>query len=189
MQAGGKRLRPLLLIAAHDSVHSNKDTIPAAIAIECLHTYSLIHDDLPCMDNADQRRGKLTNHKQFDEATALLAGDALLTYAFELISKHYKAIPRIANELISDLAEASGSQKLIGGQMLDLLSAQNETDENTLLEIHLGKTSAVITGAITMGLRLAETTTENLKVGKELGVPHRISLPNHGRYIRLHSKF
>lgn len=169
MQAGGKRLRPILLITAHNLVSSNTNPMPAAVAVECIHTYSLIHDDLPCMDNADQRRGQPTSHKQFDEASALLAGDALLTYAFELVSKHYSDTPDIANSLTLDLANAAGSQKLIGGQMLDLLAETQGATHEALREIHLGKTAAMITSSITMGLRLASAPKETIEIGKALG--------------------
>lgn len=101
----------MLILAAHDMFPSQIDPYPACVAIECLHTYSLIHDDLPCMDNSDLRRGKPTCHKKFDETMALLAGDALLTYAFELLAKHYQDTPRIAAGLVLDLSIAGGSQK------------------------------------------------------------------------------
>ena len=169
MQAEGKRLRPLLLIAAHATNEYKHNPLPAAIAVECIHTYSLIHDDLPCMDDANQRRSKATNHKQFDEATALLAGDALLTYAFELISEYYRDQPRLANELTRDLSSAAGSRKLIGAQMLDLISGQEVADSARLEAIHAGKTSAMITTSITMGLRLGEASTESIRLGQQLG--------------------
>ena len=89
MEAGGKRIRPMLLLAAHEMFPSEIDPLPACVAIECLHTYSLIHDDLPCMDNSDLRRGKPTCHKQFDETMALLAGDSLLTYSMWLLADAY----------------------------------------------------------------------------------------------------
>ncbi|MFR6032295.1 MAG: polyprenyl synthetase family protein [Bacilli bacterium] len=115
---GGKRLRPMLILAAHDMFPSQIDPYLACVAIECLHTYSLIHDDLPCMDNSDLRRGKPTCHKKFDETMALLAGDALLTYAFELLAKHYQDTPRIAAGLVLDLStvtEAKNDRRASGG--------------------------------------------------------------------------
>src|SRR5437879_4063315 len=121
LEAGGKRLRPVLVLAAADLFGSKVDALPAAVAIECLHTYSLIHDDLPCMDNDDLRRGRPTAHKQFDEATALLAGDALLTLAFQLVARYP---PPLAAALTRELADAAGSERLIGGQMEDLLAEQ-----------------------------------------------------------------
>jgi len=144
LQAGGKRLRPVLLLVAADLFEKpapnhqpsasnsqpstlNASALPAAVAIECVHTYSLIHDDLPCMDNDDLRRGRPTAHRQFDEATALLAGDALLTHAFLLLTTHYAGDPRLATALVRELADASGGARLIGGQMQDLL-AEKKTD-------------------------------------------------------------
>ena len=110
LQAGGKRLRPVLLLAAAELFGARDDAaLPAAVAIECLHTYSLIHDDLPCMDNDDLRRGRPTAHKAFDEATALLAGDALLTHAFALLATGYADHPALAQALIRELADAAGS--------------------------------------------------------------------------------
>ena len=106
MEAGGKRIRPVLLLAGHKLNPSRVDPIPAAVAIECLHTYSLIHDDLPAMDNSDLRRGRPSCHVQFDEATAVLAGDALLTYAFSLLAEAYACQPDLAVALIHELSEA-----------------------------------------------------------------------------------
>src|SRR3954469_23787049 len=114
LEAGGKRLRPVLTLAAAELFGAKADAVPAAVAIECIHTYSLIHDDLPCMDNDDLRRGRPTAHKQFDEATALLAGDALLTHAFALLAENYTARPAVAATLVRELAEAAGSRRLIG---------------------------------------------------------------------------
>jgi len=123
MQAGGKRLRPVLLLAAAD-LRGNPlhDPLPAAVAIECVHTYSLIHDDLPCMDNDDLRRGRPAAHRQYDEATALLAGDALLTHAFLILSTRYSADPELARSLVRELATAAGSERLVAGQMEDVLA-------------------------------------------------------------------
>ena len=143
MEAGGKRLRPMLILAAHDMFPSQIDPYPACVAIECLHTYSLIHDDLPCMDNSDLRRGKPTCHKKFDETMALLAGDALLTYAFELLAKHYQDTPRIAAGLVLDLSIAGGSQKMIGGQVEDVLGERDGKMTPDKLEfIHHNKTGS-----------------------------------------------
>ncbi len=115
MEAGGKRIRPVLMIAASELFPAQADPLAAAVAIECLHTYTLIHDDLPSIDNSDLRRGRPSCHTQFDEATAALAGDALLTYAFQPIARHYVNEPALATCLIKDLPRASGSQHLIGG--------------------------------------------------------------------------
>lgn len=179
--AGGKRLRPVLVLAAADSFAPTTagetklfDALPAAVAIECVHTYSLIHDDLPCMDNDDLRRGRPTCHKQFDEATALLAGDALLTEAFILLSTHYPA--DLGLRLVRELAGASGSRELIGGQMDDLLAEKKPTVSAAELNaIHLRKTAAMITAALAMGGLIARPTSE-----KQLGL-----LRTAGRHLGL----
>ena len=146
MEAGGKRIRPMLLLAAHDMFPSEIDPLPACVAIECLHTYSLIHDDLPCMDNSDLRRGKPTCHKQFDETMALLAGDALLTYSFRLLADAYKAYPKVAAGLVLDLSDAGGSTKMIGGQVEDVLGERDGKMTPEKLDfIHHNKTAALIT--------------------------------------------
>src|SRR5690606_20327531 len=117
VEAGGKRLRPVLTLAVADLWDRRPQATAAAVAIEWVHTYSLIHDDLPAMDNDDLRRGRPTCHKQFDEATAILAGDALLTSAFELLVQEYGQRPPLALELVRVLASAAGSSRLVGGQM------------------------------------------------------------------------
>jgi geranylgeranyl diphosphate synthase type II len=152
LEAGGKRLRPVLTLAAADLFGTKADALPAAVALECLHTYSLIHDDLPCMDNDDLRRGRPTAHKQFDEATALLAGDALLTLAFQLIGRHYPADAGLCASLTREIADAAGSERLIGGQMEDLLAEQKADATAAELEfIHLNKTGAMLTASLVAG--------------------------------------
>ncbi len=152
LEAGGKRLRPVLVLAAADLFGTKADALPAAVALECLHTYSLIHDDLPCMDNDDLRRGRPTAHKQFDEATALLAGDALLTLAFQLIGRHYGGSPALCAALIREIADAAGSGQLIGGQMEDLLAERKADATTAELEfIHRNKTGAMLTVALVAG--------------------------------------
>src|SRR5690349_9676242 len=119
--AGGKRLRPALCIAAAEACGGKmEDALPYACAVECIHTYSLIHDDLPAMDNDDYRRGKLTNHKVFGEGIAILAGDALLTQAFEILAQAEKTRRYSHKALIVELAAASGSRQLIAGQVADI---------------------------------------------------------------------
>lgn len=171
MEAGGKRIRPMLLLAAHDMFPSEIDPLPACVAIECLHTYSLIHDDLPCMDNSDLRRGKPTCHKQFDETMALLAGDALLTYSFRLLADAYKAYPKVAAGLVLDLSDAGGSTKMIGGQVEDVLGERDGKMTPEKLDfIHHNKTAALITAAVTMGIRLADNYDESkLQAAREIG--------------------
>lgn len=153
LQAGGKRLRPVLTLAAAELFPPGPgpaDPLPAAVAIECVHTYSLIHDDLPAMDNDDFRRGHPTAHKKFDEATAILAGDALLTHAFALLVENYP--PGLASTLIRTLAAAAGSAHLIGGQMEDILAEKKTSATAAGLEfIHLNKTAAMIEAALVLG--------------------------------------
>ncbi|OUW40636.1 MAG: polyprenyl synthetase [Verrucomicrobia bacterium TMED175] len=155
-EAGGKRLRPVLLLAAHDLFPGMGDPMAAALAIECIHTYSLIHDDLPAMDDSDTRRGQPSCHKAFDEATAILAGDALQPMAFELLAKGYHYSPEVAVDLVRMLAETAGSEQLVGGQMQDLLSEGAEPDAETLGYIHQNKTAAMIRASLQMGFRLGE---------------------------------
>ena len=152
LQAGGKRLRPVLTLAAADLFGRRHNPLAAAVAIECVHTYSLVHDDLPCMDNDDLRRGRPTAHKQFDEATALLAGDALLTLAFQLLAHHYAAAPELCAALTRELADAAGSERLIGGQMEDLLAEKKADATAAELDfIHLNKTAAMISASLVCG--------------------------------------
>jgi geranylgeranyl pyrophosphate synthase len=153
LQAGGKRIRPVLVLAAAEHFGAKDDSaLPAAVAIECLHTYSLIHDDLPCMDDDDLRRGRPAAHRAFDEATALLAGDALLTHAFALLATGDAAHSALAQASTRELAEAAGSRRLIGGQMEDLLAEKNPDATAADLEfIHLNKTAAMIEAALVLG--------------------------------------
>lgn len=153
LEAGGKRVRPVLVLATAELCGLTGDeALPAAVAIECVHTYSLIHDDLPCMDNDDLRRGRPTVHKAYDEATALLAGDALLTHAFALLATAYATQPTLAHALVCELADAAGSQRLIGGQMEDLLAEKKADATPAELEfIHLNKTAAMLEAALVMG--------------------------------------
>ena len=155
-EAGGKRLRPVLLLAAHDLFPGTGDPMAAALAIECIHTYSLIHDDLPAMDDSDTRRGQPSCHKAFDEATAILAGDALQPMAFELLAKGYHNSSEVAVDLVRMLAETAGSEQLVGGQMQDLLSEGEEPDADNLGYIHHNKTAAMIRASLQMGFRLGE---------------------------------
>ncbi|MCB5814621.1 polyprenyl synthetase family protein [Lacticaseibacillus paracasei] len=149
VEAGGKRLRPLLLlsvVAMYDGVIA--DALPAAAALEYVHTYSLIHDDLPAMDDDDLRRGKPTNHKQFGEALAILAGDALLTDAFAILSRQY---PEKGAVCVQILAEAAGSNGMVGGQVLDMDGENEQYHLETLKRMHEAKTGALIQAAIAMG--------------------------------------
>jgi geranylgeranyl diphosphate synthase type II len=153
--AGGKRLRPLLVIAAAEANGAKaSQVLNAACAFECLHTYSLIHDDLPAMDNDDLRRGKPTNHKAFDEATAILAGDGLLTLAFELMASSGGA-PGRATAALGAFARAAGSMGMVGGQMADILAEGKPVTAAQLKAIHAGKTGALIRAALECGAILA----------------------------------
>jgi geranylgeranyl pyrophosphate synthase len=181
MQAGGKRLRPVLVLAASELFGETRvaDALAAAVAVECIHTYSLIHDDLPCMDNDDLRRGRPTAHKAFDEATALLAGDALLTRAFAILAEEYAGTPALAARLVAELADAAGSRRLIGGQMEDLLAERNFEETAEGLEfIHLNKTAAMIEASLAMGGLCGGATDAQVvalrSAGRELGLAFQI---------------
>lgn len=178
-ESGGKRLRPVLVIAAAELVPSAHDPLPAAVAVECIHAYSLIHDDLPCMDNGDLRRGRPSCHRRYDEATAVLAGDALNTYAFSLLARHYRKTPALAVGLVEDLARAAGSEKLIGGQMEDIQAEKAGTADAEQIDfIHRNKTAALLTAALTMGGRLSGAPPEQVatleQIGAHLGIAYQI---------------
>ena len=180
LEAGGKRLRPVLVLAAAELWGASGDeALPAAVAVECLHTYSLIHDDLPCMDNDDLRRGRPTAHKAFDEATALLAGDALLTHAFALLASAHAGQPALARSLLAELADAAGSTRLIGGQMADLLAEkQAGTTAEELDFIHLSKTAAMIEASLVMGGLVGGADAAGVatlrRAGRHLGLAFQI---------------
>ena len=178
MEVGGKRIRPALLLAASDLFASEADPTAAAVAIECLHTYTLIHDDLPSIDDSDLRRGRPSCHAQFDESTAILAGDALLTYAFQLLAREYADLPSLATRLIIELATASGSERLIGGQQEDIENEGKPLDADTLRYIHENKTSALFAAALKMGLAFSqpsETQIQHMEdAGYHLGLSFQI---------------
>ena len=162
VDAKGKRLRPLLTIMAYRLLAEDwQRALPVAAAYELVHTYSLIHDDLPAMDNDDWRRGEPTNHKVFGEALAILAGDALLTEAFRLLAAEVDAEPAIIVKLVAGLSQAAGSDGMVGGQVLDISSEGLDVDQagDSLLELldslHRRKTGAMITGALVAGIDLA----------------------------------
>lgn len=153
--AGGKRLRPVLCIATAECVGGRADrALPAACAIELIHTYSLIHDDLPAMDNDDFRRGKPSNHKAFGESNAILAGDALLTCAFELLVRESLQVGlghETVSYLVLELAGASGTTGMVGGQVMDLAAEGRKVDLKELEEIHRRKTGALLRAAVRLG--------------------------------------
>ena len=169
MEAGGKRIRPVLLLLASELFPNNGEPLPAAVAVECLHTYTLIHDDLPSIDNSDLRRGRPACHKEFDEATALLAGDALLTQAFQILAQNYAEAPVLATKLVAELATASDSQRLIGGQMEDIENEGKVIEADTLAYIHENKTAALITAALVMGLHFGDPDARKLKLMRRAG--------------------
>ena len=168
--AGGKRLRPALCLAAAEACGGGgASTLPLACAVECIHTYSLIHDDLPAMDNDDYRRGKLTNHKVFGDGVAVLAGDALLTQAFEIVAQA-EGWPRYSHQaLVLELARASGSLQLIAGQVADLEGEGKKISANELRYIHERKTSALLCCSVRLGGMSANATPAQLKALTDFG--------------------
>jgi len=169
LSAGGKRIRPILSIASCEAVGGmTENVIPAAIAIEMIHTYSLIHDDLPAMDNDDLRRGKPTNHKVFGEATAILAGDGLLTLAFSILSGVSNSM-----KIIHEIALAAGPEGMVGGQQLDIENEGKNIDVKALEELHRRKTGALILAAVRSGgiaggaaeTQLSALTDYGMKIG------------------------
>lgn len=162
LMAGGKRLRPILLMAAADAAGAKgEDFLASACAIEMIHTYSLIHDDLPAMDNDDYRRGKLTNHKIYGAGIATLAGDALLTLAFEVMTRE-DVSPEIKLAVIQEMSAAAGPQGMVGGQAVDLESEGKRIPLEKLREMHLGKTGALFKAAIRSGAILARADEKTL---------------------------
>jgi geranylgeranyl diphosphate synthase type II len=169
VRAGGKRIRPLLMLATAECFGSNTEhLLPSMAAIEMIHTYSLIHDDLPSMDNDDLRRGLPTNHKKYGEATAILAGDALMTYAYEVVVRYTdrtKVNSKVILQIIQEIGQATGVFGMVGGQMMDLyyeslsLSAQAG---DLVKEIHQRKTGALIRAAVRMGALLMHCTQMQL---------------------------
>lgn len=163
LMAGGKRLRPILLMAAAEAVGSKGyNYLPVACGLEMIHTYSLIHDDLPCMDDDDYRRGRLTNHKVFGEAMAVLAGDGLLTLAFEVMLEQKNVEPNSLIETVREIAMCAGNFGMVGGQGLDLEFEGQKITPEQLRKLHSGKTGALFIAAIRGGANLAGATSEQL---------------------------
>jgi len=178
--AGGKRLRPVICLATAEVISGGKndDALPLACAVECIHTYSLIHDDLPAMDNDDFRRGKPTSHKVYGEGIAILAGDALLTIAFE-IAASCRAWPRYSHaEVIKEVALAAGSQRLVAGQVADLEGEGRKITPAELRYIHENKTAALIASSIRLGAMSANATPKQLAhltdFGQTLGLAFQV---------------
>ena len=163
LMAGGKRLRPILVMAAADAVGARgTDFVQAACGIEMIHTYSLIHDDLPAMDNDDYRRGKLTNHKVFGEALAILAGDALLTQAFEVILRQQGVSAEVLVQVLKEMSIAAGPNGMVGGQVIDMLSEGKRISMEELRKMHMGKTGALFRAAIRSGAILGGASEAKL---------------------------
>jgi geranylgeranyl diphosphate synthase type II len=179
--APGKRLRPILVIAGAEAVGGAAPAVmDAACALELIHAYSLIHDDLPAMDDDDYRRGRLTNHKVFGEAMAILAGDALLTLAFRLIADNASRMndPRMIARVVADVADAAGTDGMVGGQVVDIESEGKDVSAETLEYIHRHKTAALIRVSLTAGATLAGGRPEQLAAiraaGESLGLAFQI---------------
>lgn len=168
VNAGGKRIRPLLVLATLEDLGAeSEDAVTVACAAEFIHAYSLIHDDLPCMDNDDFRRGKPTNHKIYGEATAVLAGDALQTLAFGILTKLTSTSASDVLQLIQLLSQASGAQGMVGGQILDIEGEEKPLTLTELETVHLNKTGALLTFCIEAGAVLAGLEKDKTKQLKE----------------------
>ncbi len=178
--AGGKRLRPVLVIAGAEAVGGTAEQVmPTACALEMIHTYSLVHDDLPAMDNDDFRRGVPTNHKVFGEAIAILAGDALLTLAFRLVADNARtAAPGAVQAVVADGADAAGHAGMVAGQVEDLEAEGRQVGADTLDYIHVHKTGALIRTSLRVGAMLCDATAEQVRAlsvaGANLGLAFQI---------------
>ncbi len=165
--SGGKRIRPILTIAAAQALGVDRDTVlPFAAALEYVHTYSLVHDDLPAMDDDDYRRGRQTNHKVFGEGMAILAGDAMLTMAFELCSQridHDGIDPSQKLHIVRELSMGSGHQGMVGGQVMDILAENQEVSLDHLQQIHMCKTGRLIRAAVRIGGIIAGGSSQQLQ--------------------------
>ena len=168
--AGGKRLRPILCLAAAEACRGKVDNaLPLACAVECIHTYSLVHDDLPSMDNDDFRRGRPTCHKVFGDGIAVLAGDALLTIAFEIVSSARPAPRYNMSILLREVAVAAGSQKLIAGQVADLEAEGRNVKRDELRFIHENKTAAILKTSVRLGAMSANADAKKLRAITQFG--------------------
>ena len=177
--AGGKRLRPTLCLATAEACGGNfAAAMPHACAVECIHTYSLIHDDLPSMDNDDLRRGRPTCHKVFGDAIAILAGDALLTVAFEIASRAKPVSRYDLRDVMREIAEAAGSRKLIAGQVADLEAEGKNLSREEVRSIHENKTAALLTASVRLGAMAANAGAKQLAAvtafGRALGLAFQV---------------
>ena len=168
--AGGKRLRPILCLATAEACRGKAtNALPLACALECIHTYSLVHDDLPSMDNDDYRRGRPTCHKVFGDGIAVLAGDALLTIAFEIVSTAKPARRYGMSTLLREIAVAAGSQRLIAGQVADLEAEGRKVKRNQLRFIHENKTAAILKSSVRLGAMSANADARKLRAVTQFG--------------------
>jgi geranylgeranyl diphosphate synthase type II len=168
--AGGKRLRPILCLAAAEACRGKvSNALPLACALECIHTYSLVHDDLPSMDNDDYRRGRPTCHTVFGDGIAVLAGDGLLTIAFEIVSRAKPAPRYDMSTLLREIAVAAGSQKLIAGQVADLEAEGRKVKRDQLRFIHENKTAAILKSSIRLGAMSANADAKKLRAVTQFG--------------------
>ncbi len=180
--AGGKRLRPILVIAGAELVGASPSSVmPTACALEMIHTYSLIHDDLPAMDDDDYRRGRLTNHKVFGDAIAILAGDALLTLAFQLVAQNAALTgmdAKVVCDAVAEIAEAAGTAGMVGGQVVDIESEGKTITAEALEYIHIHKTAALLRASLSAGARLGGADAAALaaigEAGQNLGLAFQI---------------
>ena len=177
LEAGGKRLRPILVLALLHAYGKDEEAgIPVGCAVEMIHTYSLIHDDLPCMDDDDLRRGKPTNHKIYGEATAILAGDALLTESFKMITSNMpsdvSAEKRI--RLVNELISAAGAEGMVGGQILDMEAESKSVSLDELQRIHEGKTAKLLSFSVIAGAILADASEKEIEKLREFS--HHIGI-------------
>ena len=177
--AGGKRLRPILCLAAAEACRGKiSNALPLACALECIHTYSLVHDDLPSMDNDDYRRGRPTCHKVFGDGIAVLAGDALLTIAFEIVSMAKPARRYDMSTLLREIAVAAGSQRLIAGQVADLEAEGRDVKRDQLRFIHENKTAAILKSSVRLGAMSANVDAKKLRAitqfGRALGLAFQV---------------
>jgi geranylgeranyl diphosphate synthase type II len=177
--AGGKRLRPILCLAAAEACGGKINAaLPLACAVECIHTYSLVHDDLPSMDNDDLRRGRATCHKVFGDGIAILAGDALLTIAFEIAARVKSTKRYDLRKIFREMATAAGSQKLIAGQVADLEAEGRRINRAQLRYIHENKTAALLTASVRLGAMAANASAKQLAAitafGRALGLAFQV---------------
>ncbi len=177
--AGGKRIRPILCLAAAEACGGDAEhALPLACAVEVLHTYSLVHDDLPCMDDDDLRRGRATSHKVYGEGIAVLTGDALLTEAFIMVAQAEPSKRYAVGDYVAELADAAGSKKLIGGQVLDLEGEGQSLNKKELVRIHEAKTAALLIASLKLGGMSASATPKKLQAleifGYNLGLAFQV---------------